>query len=203
MKRSQNVVLPEMRKNWRQFSLAPIYVAVTTAMISGCSDDSVRTNIYGTIDECIYDHPSYAAECKSAYQDALEEASRTAPKYKSIDDCAHEFGFSGCVAAPQNNWFMPAMAGFMFARMVDDRRYYSQPMFTSTYSRSIFYDDWITADGRTYGKSYQRGTVSVSRDEFKPKPTVKRTISRGGFGSTVSAKSSWSSSKSSSKGWGG
>lgn len=203
MKRSQNVILPEMRKNWRQFNLAPVSVAVTTAVLSGCSDDSVSTNIYGTIDECISDHPGYTAECRAAYQDALVEAERTSPKFKTLNDCAYEFGFSGCVATQQNNWFMPAMAGFMFSRLIDDRRYYSQPMFTSTYPSSVFYGDWISSDGRNYGKTYKRGKISVSRDDLKPKPAVKRTISRGGFGSTVSAKSSWSSSKSSSKSWGG
>ena len=203
MKRSQNVILPEMRKNWRKFSLAPISVAVTTAMISGCSDDSVQTNIYGTIDECISDHPSYTAECQTAYQEALIEADRTAPKFKSMNDWASEFGFSGCVAAPQNNWFMPEMAGFVFSRLIDDRRHYSQPMFTSTYRNSVFYGDWVSSDGRNYGKTYKRGKISVSRDDLKPKATAKRTISRGGFGSTVSAKSSWSSTKSSSKSWGG
>lgn len=205
MKRSQNVVLPQMRKNWRNFSLAPVSVAVASAMLAGCSDDKTQTSIYGTIDDCIDDHPNYAYQCKSAYQEALVEAEKTSPKYKTLDNCAHEFGYSGCVETPNNSWFMPAMTGFMFARLLNNnnQNYYSQPMFSSTNPSSHYYNTWISSDGYNYGSKYSKGKVYVTKDEMKPKPAVKRTISRGGFGSTVSAKSSWSSSKSSSSSWGG
>jgi len=207
MKRSKQVVLASMRKNWRTFSVTPITVAFAGAVLSGCSDNSSDASIYQGLDDCIDDNPNYSSECQAAYQNALEEAERTAPKYQTQNDCVSEFGANACVQSSSNNWFMPAMAGFMFGRMMDNNRgYYSQPMFRSYYPGSIFYDRWTTADGYDYGKSsYKKSKVRVSKDQMKPKPTVNRTISRGGFGSTVSAKSSWSSSKSSSgsKSWGG
>lgn len=211
MKRSKQVVLPSMRKqgkqsSWRMGSAAPISVAFAGVMLSGCSDNSREATIYQGLEDCIDDNPNYSQECRAAYQFALEEAARTAPKYRTEYDCSAEFGVNACMEAPNNSsWFMPAMAGFMFSRMLDDdRRYYSQPMFRSSYPGSIFYDRWTTADGYDYGKSsYRKTKVRVSRDHMKPKPTVSRTISRGGFGSTVSAKSSWSRSSSGSKSWGG
>jgi uncharacterized protein YgiB involved in biofilm formation len=42
----------------------------------------------------------------------------------------------------------------------------------------------------------------VNKDVYKPKPTVNRTMKRGGFGSSVRAKSSWGSSGRKG-GWGG
>ncbi|CAG21924.1 DUF1190 family protein [Photobacterium profundum] len=207
MKRSNQVVLASMRKNWRTFTVAPVTVAFA-GVLSGCTDNSSEASIYQGLNDCVDDNPSYTSECQAAYQNALAEAERTAPKYQTQYDCSAEFGNNACVQSQQNNWFMPAMAGFMFSRMINNnnRGYYSQPMFRSSYPGSIFYDRWTTADGNDYGRSsYKKTKVRVSKDQMKPKATVNRTISRGGFGSTVSAKSSWNSSKSSSgsKGWGG
>ncbi|MEJ2766314.1 DUF1190 family protein [Photobacterium sp. MCCC 1A19761] len=212
MKRSKQVVLPSMRKlgmqtNWRVGRAAPVTVAFAGAMLTGCSDSGKDATIYQSLDDCVNDNPNYSQECRAAYQFALEEAARTAPKYRTEYDCSAEFGVNACIETPNNNnWFMPAMAGFMFSRLLDsDRHYYSQPMFRSYYPGSIFYDRWTTADGYDYGRSsYRKTKVRVSQDHMKPKPTVSRTISRGGFGSTVSAKSSWSrSSSGGSKSWGG
>ncbi|KMV29801.1 DUF1190 family protein [Photobacterium swingsii] len=205
MKRSERVVLASMRKNWRPYMVTPLTAVFAGVALTGCSDNSTEAEIYHSLDDCISDNPSYTEQCQSAYQFALQEASRTAPKYQSMNDCVAEFGSNGCMQSPGNNWFMPAMAGFMFARMMDNNRgYYSQPMFRSYYPGSVFYDRWTTADGYDYGRSsYRKTTVRVGKDQMKPKATTSRTISRGGFGSSVSAKSGWSSSKSSSKSWGG
>ncbi|PSW22250.1 hypothetical protein C9I98_03020 [Photobacterium sanctipauli] len=205
MKRSKQVVLASMRKNWRPLTYTPITAAFASIALSGCSDNDQDAVIYQSLDDCLDDNPSYSEECRSAYQFALQESSRTAPKYNSEYDCEAEFGDNACIQPRGQNWFMPAMAGFMFARMLNNNNYYSQPMYYSRYPGSIFYDRWTTADGRDYGNRYKKAKVRVNRDSMKPKPTVSRTISRGGFGSTVSAKSSWGSSRSSSgsKGWGG
>ncbi|WP_299018310.1 DUF1190 family protein [uncultured Photobacterium sp.] len=204
MKRSKKVVLASMRKDWRTFSVKPFSVAFAGAFLTGCSDNTNEGTIYQTLPDCIDDNPNYSQECRAAYQFALDEAERTAPKYRSEYDCTAEFGNNTCVRT-SNNWFMPAMAGFMFGRLMDNNRgYYSQPMFRSYYPGSIFYDRWTSADGYDYGSSrYKKTKVRVSSDQLKPKPTISRTISRGGFGSTVSAKSSWSKSSSGSKSWGG
>jgi uncharacterized protein YgiB involved in biofilm formation len=205
MKKSKHVILAHMKKDWRNFVYTPMTFAIAGIALSGCGDDEQNMVIYKSVDDCINANPGYSAECKAAYQTAVEDAARTAPKYNSLNDCIAEFGVDMCRAAPQHsNWFMPAMTGFMFARLLDggDRRYYSQPMFSSSYPNSRYYGRWTTADGRDYGSSqYRSSKVRVRSDHLKPKPTVSRTISRGGFGSTVSAKSSWGSSRS--RGWGG
>ena len=48
----------------------------------------------------------------------------------------------------------------------------------------------------------RRRSMRVSEKSLKPKPTVSKTMSRGGFGSSVRAKSSWGSSTKKG-GWGG
>ncbi|WP_407332863.1 DUF1190 domain-containing protein [Enterovibrio sp. 27052020O] len=199
MKRSQQVIKPRMRKSWRP--AVPSVTVAAIVLVSGCSDNGKEMNIYANVDDCVNDNPGYSSECRAAYQDAVNEAASTAPKYNSQEDCASEFGYENCVRAPQNNWFMPAMAGFMFGRAINNRPYYQQPMFSSTFPGSPYYGGWVSSDGYSYGKKSKYSKVYVPKDHLKQKPAVTKTISRGGFGSKVAAKSSWS--RSSSKSWGG
>ncbi|GAB6261137.1 DUF1190 family protein [Photobacterium sp. CCB-ST2H9] len=209
MKRTKEVNLPGMRKQWRPFAIAPVTAAISAGLLAGCSDPKEEAKLYHTVYDCKSDNPGFEAQCEAAYETALKDAARTAPKFMTQRDCIAEFGQNSCVGAPENNWFMPAMAGFMFARLLDNNRgYYSQPMFSSTYPGSRYYSRWTTADGYDYGSyRYKNSKVILSKEQMKPKPTVSRTISRGGFGSSAAAKSSWSSSKSSSssssRSWGG
>ncbi|KDM89860.1 DUF1190 family protein [Photobacterium galatheae] len=215
MKRTKEVNLPGMRKQWRPFAVAPVTAAISAGLLAGCSDPKEEAKLYHTLYDCKTDNPSYEAQCEAAYESALKEAARTAPKFMTQRDCVAEFGQNSCISAPENNWFMPAMAGFMFARLLEDKRsysggrgYYSQPMFSSSYPSSRYYGRWTTADGYDFGSyRYKNAKVIINKDQMKPKPTVSRTISRGGFGSSAAAKSSWSSksssSSSSSRSWGG
>ncbi|MDO6708319.1 DUF1190 family protein [Photobacterium sp. 1_MG-2023] len=205
MKRTKEVNLPGMRKQWRSFAVAPVTAAISAGLLAGCSETKEDARLYHTLNDCKSDNPGYATQCEMAYEDALKEAARTAPKFSTRRDCTEEFGMNSCVEAPNNNWFMPAMAGFMFARLIDNHRgYYSQPMFSSSYPSSRYYGRWMTADGYDYGSyRYKKAKVLIGKEQMKPKPTVTRTISRGGFGSSAAAKSSWSSSSSSSRSWGG
>ena len=60
---------------------------------------------------------------------------------------------------------------------------------------------WSSTDGNLFGSTRNRN-VRVSNKAFNPKPAIKRTMSRGGFGSTISAKSRFSG-KTSRSSWGG
>lgn len=199
MKRSRQVITQKMCKSWRQATPAVTVAAIV--LVSGCSDNAKEMNIYSSAADCINDNPQYAEQCRAAYQDSLEDAASTAPKYKTRADCILEFGEEMCVKSPQNNWFMPAMAGFMFGQMMNNRSYQQQPVFTSTNPRSRNYGGWTSSDGYSYGKQSATSKVYVPTQQLKKKPAVTRTISRGGFGSKAAAKSSWS--RSSSKSWGG
>ena len=191
MKRSQDVVRASMRKNWQ-----PITVALTGFALTACGSNEQEAVIYQNLDECTTSNPENSQACESAYEHALQESSRTAPKYRSQNECEAEFGYNACVQPQNSGFFMPMMTGFMFGQMMNNN-YYSQPMYRSTYPGSSFYNRWASADGRDYGRNAR---VRVNRDQMKPKATVNRTISRGGFGSTVSAKSSWGGGN---KSWGG
>ena len=209
MKRSQAINLTRMRKASGVFALKPL--AFCVALLVGCgSNTEEQADIFKNLEECKTAYPDLSAQCEIAFNNALASAEATAPKYNSQEDCAADFGADRCIQRQHSDgqsWFMPAMAGFMLGRALDSGRYQSAPMFTSSNYSSPYYNRWTTVDGNHYGNYGSRSQVRVDRSAFKPKPTVTKTISRGGFGSKAAAASSWSSTKSSGSrsgsSWGG
>lgn len=207
MKRTASINLARMRKAPVEPCRLALVAAIAVA-VSGCSDSREAT-AYSDLEDCIEDNPELAQQCRTAYESALAEAATSGPRYDSELACESDFGDDSCqVYQPQNasgSWFVPAMAGFLFARALDGNRYQSSALYTSSYYRSPIYGKWSTADGRVFGNGRQ-GRVTVDNDAFKPKPTATRTMSRGGFGSVVAAKSNFGGSSRSSSGsrsWGG
>jgi uncharacterized protein YgiB involved in biofilm formation len=198
-KRSQSINLASMRKS---FSVKPLALGVTAILLSACGDKQEAT-VFTSVDECTNANPEFAEKWKTAYEDAVQEAERTGPKYNSQRDCESEFGNNQCRVVQQgsSSFFMPFMAGYMLSNLMSPRGYYSQPMFTSYSRYSPYRNRWIGADGYDFGDQRRRN-MRVSEKALKPKPTVSKTMSRGGFGSSVRAKSNWGSS-SKKGGWGG
>ncbi len=225
MKRTRSINLERMRKlddnshylKPFQSKLKPLAVSIAAAVLVACSDGGEEAVVYSDIADCISKNPDQTDICESAYNDAVAVAQESGPKYSTIESCTYDFGDRNCVpyqASSGQSWFIPAVAGFMLAGVIDDvgdaferRRYRSAPLYTSYSRYSPFYGQWSSVDGYTYGTS-RYGKIKVADNAFKPKPKITRTISRGGFGSTVAAKSSfggsskggWGSSKG---GWGG
>lgn len=200
-RKRSTINVAKMRKS---FALKPLAVGVAGVLLSACSDNRQDATVYTSVDDCKQDFPNAVEKCEAAYQTATNEAMRTSPRFSSEYDCEHEFGPNQCRAVNTNNgsFFMPFMAGFMVSQLLSPNRYYSQPLYTSYSYNSPFRSRWVTADGQVFSGDIRKRSYRVRPDAFKPKPTVNRTMKRGGFGSSVRAKSSWGSS--SRKGsWGG
>ncbi len=197
-KRSNNINISKMRK---AFSFKPLALGVATVLLSACSGAREEAVVFKTADECADALPDMAQKCQVAYEGALAEAAKTAPKYNTKNDCEYEFGANQCQTYNNNgsSIFMPLMAGYMIGNLLAPRPYY-QPMFTSYSRYSPYRNHWIGADGRDFGDTRKR-VLNVRPSAFDKKPAVTRTIQRGGFGSSVRAKASWGSK--SSKSWGG
>ncbi|MGY5452378.1 DUF1190 domain-containing protein [Agarivorans sp. MS3-6] len=199
MKRSKFINLAAMRKlpaAKPSFLVKPLVVAVSAAMLSACSEPQDDAIVIESVDDCVTKTTLNQQQCVAVYQNAEAEAARTAPKYNNRQDCEETFGYEGCRAS-SNGIFTPIMYGYLFGRMMDT----SRPSSVYKYNQrgSSYRDSIITADGSVIGKAGQRG-YKVNRSAYDSKPTVTRTVSRGGFGAKASAKSSWGGSKSS---WGG
>lgn len=203
MKRSKNINIADMRSfAQRRVRIKPLALAVAAATLVGCSSRQ-EVVAYDDVAQCVAANPDAAAQCESAYASAREKAINSGPKYRTLADCQAEFGAENCVrqqGPSGQSWIMPAMAGFMLGRALDGGGYRSAPLFTSYNRNSPAFGRWTTVDGNSYGSRSNR-TFKAGSDAFKPKPAVTRTMSRGGFGSTVAAKSSWGGGRSG--GWGG
>ncbi len=91
-------------------------------------------SLYQNADDCSAANPGKSAECTTAYNNALKEAERTAPKYATREDCVAEFGEGQCQQAPaqagmapenqaqaqqsSGSFWMPLMAGYMMGRLM-------------------------------------------------------------------------------------
>ena len=208
-KRSRSIQLHRLRK---AFAMKPVAVAIASVGLTACADNRQEALVYANADDCNADNPEYGEQCATTYQQALSEAQRIGPKYRTQRDCEYEFGYNQCQRVEQGaaSLFMPFMAGYMLSSALSSGQYFVQPLFTSYNRRSPMYNRWYGAGGEEYGeidididfgKRKKYRTIKVPRKTFEHKPTVTRTISRGGFGSSVRAKSSWGSSRKS--GWGG
>jgi len=203
MKRTQSIDLGVMRKAPKLFAFKPLALAVTAGTLIGCSDDTQEAQVYKSVEDCISGNPGQTEQCEIAYQQAEQEAIKSGPKYNNLAACVQDFGAHNCQSYPvQNNQsiFMPLMAGYMFGSMMNGG-YRSAPLYTSYSRRSPAYGKWTSTDGNLFG-SANSNKVRVNDKAFKPKPTVRRTMSRGGFGSTIAAKSSFGGRTSRSS-WGG
>lgn len=136
-------------------------------MLAGCEKTDETVSLYQNADDCSQANPSQSAECTTAYNTALQEAVKTAPKYATREDCVAEFGESQCTQAPaqagmvptsssettaaapqqSGSMWMPLMAGYMMGRMMGGGA--SQPLFTSKAPNSPANGKFVDASGKT------------------------------------------------------
>lgn len=202
MKRTRYIDLARLRKSpGKNFVLRPLAFGVAAAALVGCSPDREVVKVVTSVKDCEDQTQLDEQQCEAAYQKALAEAERTGPKYASRALCEGEF--DSCQRTGSGGFWMPLMTGFIVGSMLNDRdRHYGyyNPVYRYSRPNSNYYDRLMTADGEVIGR-YGKPSYTVDRSSTKPKPTVTKTVSRGGFGSVASAKSSWGGGRSG--GWGG
>lgn len=195
MKRTR--ILPNrFRKRGASAPLPLLGLVAGAAMLTGCSDREM-SKVYYSVDDCSNENPGAESLCNAAYEEALEDAARTAPKYSALTDCEQDFGEANCDYTPREyagvGRYMPMMAGFMMADALFDidykkkRKKNSLALFTSYNRSSPFYGRRVDATGNDFGRvSDRRMRVSgdVYNRELRP---ASRAMRRGGFGRTVAA----------------
>lgn len=203
MKRTENIQKDAFRKGWRSYRLAPIALAIGTAFILvGCEQTDETVSMYQNADDCSAANPSMSAQCTTAYNNALKEAEKTAPKYASKEDCVAEFGEAQCTPVPaqagtaaqptqtSSSW-MPLMAGYMMGRMMSGGAGFAQqPLFSSRSPASPANGQFVDASGKSYGAATSGRSVTVPKTALAPKPATTNTITRGGFGESVAKQTS-------------
>ncbi|HGM5490775.1 TPA: DUF1190 family protein [Serratia fonticola] len=218
MKRTKNINKDTFRKSWRSYRVAPVALAISAVfMLAGCEQADETVSLYKNADDCSTSNPSMSEQCTTAYNNALKEAEKTAPKYATREDCVAEFGDAQCTQAPaqagmaaesqsSGSMWMPLMAGYMMGRMMGGGGYAQQPLFSSKNAASPANGKFVDASGKSYGPATAGGrSMTVPKTAMAPKPAVTNTVTRGGFGESVAKQTSMqrSSATSSSRSMGG
>lgn len=196
MKRSKQISLrslaPKLTNKVAKNSLQLSMVAASGFMLTGCNSETGY--IYRSVQDCSLDNPGYDGGCEIAYKKALSQWKQTAPRYRDLFNCEYDFGDGACQEFPP--YFIPLMTGFMLGEnhQSDDDYdldfYGVRPLSYSRMKHSAAYGRWVSAQGDLYG-DYRKNQVKVSPSTFRGTKGSARVMGRGGFGSTISSRSSF------------
>lgn len=207
MKRTKSIHHASFRKSWSARHLTPVALAVTAVfMLAGCEKAMKPYRCIKTLMTVQRRIRAKSAECTTAYNNALKEAERTAPKYATREDCVAEFGEGQCQQAPaqagmapenqaqaqqsSGSFWMPLMAGYMMGRLMGGGAGFAQqPLFSSKNPASPAYGKYTDAAGKNYGAAQPGRTMTVPKTAMAPKPATTTTVTRGGFGESVAKQS--------------
>lgn len=167
-------------------SLQVTLALMGTAVLAGCgSKEEVLT--FKSLEQCKASDKVADATCESAYKQAEKKALNEV-KYTNKSACETDFGGGQCQTSSTGSSFVPFMAGFMVANMIDSdgRRtssYSYRPLYTTVKDQRTF----ISGAGSTIGKVSNVGRpVTMSRSTVRSAAPSKAsskaiTLSRGGF----------------------
>ncbi len=179
-----------------RLSLRAGVVVSGAAALSGCGEQAAT--IYKNVADCVQGNTLSQAQCDTAYRNAKNEWQRTAPRYQYRRDCESEFGDDRCFTQqggflPGRTAFMPVMSGFMLGQRGSNSGEWDfdrpKPLASSRNRSSSLYGKWVGAGGQVFGK-YSQTRVQVSPKALKRLKGSGRVLGRGGFGRTVSSRSS-------------
>lgn len=199
-------------KRSRQLRLVLMAVSVP-AVLTGCGDDEPSGKVLTSREDCAAQTEISPAECEKAYQQALVEHEKLAPRFESEKECNDQFG--ACQPAPaaatastsSGHSYMPSMSGFLIgyalSQAMQPRGYYGIGGVSPLY-RDYRSGGYLRPGGELVGKS--SGTV-YGKQGNTALPARAMTVSRAGFGSSAAARGGFGGSRSSgsSRGssWGG
>ncbi|MRI34861.1 hypothetical protein EOPP23_17935 [Endozoicomonas sp. OPT23] len=163
-------------------------LGITPLALIGCGGPKEDVLVYRDDNQCSMDSQLSKEICVSDYKTAVNIHQTTAPKYKYYADCFDDFG-STC-QWQTNEEYIPTMEGYMLATQEarnSGMAFTVVPLYLSDDG------DYVTGDYEDVGgngySSYGRRKVPKYRTT---EPSTKtRTMSRGGFGSKSSSRSSW------------
>jgi uncharacterized protein YgiB involved in biofilm formation len=138
---------------------------------------------FTTVEECRASGLT-AAQCDTAYREALADNEANAPRFAEQQSCEEQYGAGQCVPRGNGSFFTPLLTGFIIGQALNGgfggRSYYRDRYGNST-----------LAGGGRLSRDYVTGRTRVGSDAFGPPATRQAparvqsrsgVVSRGGFG---------------------
>lgn len=176
----------------RSKAVALSLMGTSAVLLQACDDPQIEAKVYRDIQNCITTGELSQEQCIDIHKDALAAHLKTAPKYRSREDCYADFGYEKCQQPQQRqqasggsgNVWMPLLMGFMAAKALDGvsgggRR--GAPLYRSSDDPNTLRTSRNYPVGKSYGTQTKLPTWAT-----QPTRTRTRTLSRGGFGARSS-----------------
>lgn len=183
MKRTRTIRLVLM-------GMSPLMLSACHPSGPGGGMQSGAEYLYPSAEACIASGTLSRADCTAAFTAALEEHQQSAPRFQSREQCAQQFGDSGCMQAPApataseqtgHSSFMPLMAGMLIGRAFNTG--YARPAYLGRGSQPV----------QAGGGNYWSGGSNPVRPQgvpanLPPPPQGKVVTARSGFGGSTAAR---------------
>lgn len=182
-------------KRSRNLRLSLMAVALP-AGLTACGADEPTGVVLNSIEDCRTQQVE-VAQCEAAFNQAVAEHQRVAPRFDDAVQCQQDFGQCQAVQEQGHTSYVPPMGGFLLG-------YALAGGFSNNGPRGV-------AGGAPLYRDYRGGYINPNGDMVSRQPgtvTGKRgsiatparaiTVSRAGFGSSSAARSSFGS-----RGYGG
>lgn len=171
------------------------------AALTGCEAEPPTGQVLNFREDCDYQKEVDPAQCRAAYDTALREHERVAPRFENNADCAADFG--ACTPVADQNGtrsWIPPMSGFLLGYAVSNALNSanagggyrtiggSSPLYRNYHSGRYIKPNGDVASRGTGQVTGRAGNAAV--------PARAVTISRSGFGSSSAARSSFGGGRS-------
>jgi len=181
-------------KRSNDLRLTLMAVAIPFAL-AGCDSGPDSGVVLDSVNDCTTrtDLQVSVAECQNAYNQALAEHQRVAPRFESAVDCNDQFSSCSVINENGRDYYVPPMNGFLLGYAVSQLMNNGRSGYAYHYGGSVplyrnrtgdFYDP---RGGYVSGNSGRVRGVSTAPTA----PARAVTVGRGGFGSSSAAHSSF------------
>lgn len=161
-------------------------LGATALTLVACSEAKEDVLAYESAEACIKAGEHDAATCEAEFEKAKAEHARSAPRYRSPNDCYSDFGYNRCYRSSGSSIWLPFMMGYMLAPRGGRSYIHSQPLYRPSDDPNSYY----TGGNGRVGSISANGRTQVAQSKARRPPARTRTVSRGGFGARAARSSS-------------
>ncbi len=181
-------------------SLALGTIAAAGLTVAACDDSPDTSRVFKSVADCRQSGYSEFV-CDKEFGEAVSRHAKTAPKFKTSDECEKQFGANKCMvhstpvtsgsSTSSSNFYTPLLTGFLISQALQSIRtpydYYNyRSSYPGYYSTPIYRD----RGGRTVTR-VRTGTGTSAKTVSRPVNVNTRTVTRRGFGGRSYSRRGW------------